>query len=91
MDQQAHAFRRQGDAAAFPFEQAGVQQAFQLLDMPGDGRLRDEQLSAARVKFRRRATVSNTFSRKSVIMEKACIQPRLRVPGKLLSFMRLPR
>ena len=44
MDQQAHAFRRQGDAAAFPFEQAGVQQAFQLLDMPGDGRLRDEQL-----------------------------------------------
>ena len=44
MGQQAHAFRRQGNPSSLPFEQTGIQQTFQFLDMPGDGRLRDEQL-----------------------------------------------
>ena len=43
MGQQAHAFRRQGNPSSLPFEQTGIQQTFQFLDMPGDGRLRDEQ------------------------------------------------
>ena len=70
MGQQAHAFRRQGNPSSLPFEQTGIQQTFQFLDMPGDGRCVMNSSSAARVKFRRRATVSNTFSRKSVIMER---------------------
>ena len=44
MSQQACAFRRQGDAAALPLEQAHVQQTFQFLDMAGDSRLGNEQL-----------------------------------------------
>ncbi len=64
------AILRQGNSAVLPFEQMARPAGIPVPDMPGDGRLSDEEFfPAARVKFRRLATGSNTFSRESVSME----------------------